>query len=218
MNFWQLSSLAGKRCFVCRPGNLFILISFSIALILCGCSKESSENEESSIDGAKSAADSLAVLAREGAVDVDKMTDEEKLLIYKIIPKRISYQETKAIFPGMGELKTEGDGTMEPKYGLYESNLSLSVLGRQARLEFNYENDSLYAYYFFISNVDSLAAEQIYIELRNFYELRFGAYAEERETRQYIYESCFWESDTLNFGISKSIYTKDNAIIGWGFQ
>ena len=194
-----------------------VIISYPATLIHCGGSKESNKSEDTKEISEKTSNDTLTATGKSKNLDLKKMTDEEKLMIFNLIPKRITYQDAKAILPEMGELKTEGGGSFDPNYGLYESFLYLEIFGRPAKIEFNYRNDSLYTYYFFISNIDSSLAEEIYSNLQRFYEGKFGPYAKERETWEYFSESSYWELDTFNFSISKSIYTKDNAIIGWGF-
>lgn len=200
-----------------RLYSLRLLRNSLIVLTYCtiGCGGETKDKSESNYSK-----DSLEyTIATVGmSLKLEEMSDEDKLFLIKFVPKRITYEETKAILPQLGDLKIEGSGNVYPPPGLYEAFMDLELMGRTAVVEFNYQHDSLYAYYFYFWNIDSVTAERIYIQLQEFYTSHLGKYVEETESWEHYSQNSSWVSDTISVHVGKTIYTRDRAYIGWGFQ
>ncbi len=190
---------------------------FTIFVLLFGCSMKSEKKTDVNDAIKEPDTNSSSFLSQRQPLDLDKMSEEEKLLLFKKIPTRITYERTKFLLPTLGALETEGGGSFNPKYGLFESRLNFLILGRPAKLEFNFKNDSLYGYNFSISEIDSSSAEIIYKELQSFYSKQFGPFNEERESFEYYYEASNWSTDSIQWGIVKNIYSNAHAYIGWGY-
>jgi len=152
------------------------------------------------------------------SLNMEEMSDDDKLFLIKFVPKRITYEETKALLPRLGNLITEGGGNFDPSLGLYEAHMDIDLMGRKAAVEFNYKHDSLYGYSFYFWNIDSVLAEEIYTEMQKFYTSHLGEYVEETESFEYYYQASMWKTDTISVNVVKNIYARDRAYIGWGFE
>ncbi|MBU1319080.1 MAG: hypothetical protein KKG33_06035 [candidate division Zixibacteria bacterium] len=155
-------------------------------------------------------------------IDQEKVTDEDWLLMHNSVKRGITYEETKKLFPNIGDLTTEGAGAvLSPGQGLYEAHLSITIFDHPARIEFNYRRDdksetSLYTYYWQIMHVDSVTAERLYSRIKEFYSSLYGSCEEERETFEFFQEYCSWDVDVVTPSLVKNIYSADHAYIGWG--
>lgn len=182
---------------------------------MAGCGEETEKKLELNQTG-DTLESSKATVSK--SLRIEEMSDEDKLFLIKFVPKRITYEETKALLSQLGDLMIEGSGNVYPPPGLYEAFMDLELMGRTAVVEFNYQHDSLYGYSFYFWNIDSVLAEEIYTEMQNFYTSHLGKYVEETESWEHYSQNSSWESDTISVHVGKTIYTRDRAYIGWGFQ
>lgn len=217
MYLWHSVILRLEAYFERRVCFAFGVSIFTIAIVFFGCSNQSEKKVDSHGGSESPDTDMSSVSSERQPLELEKMADEEKLLLFKKVPTGMTYKETKFLLPTLGELVTEGGGSFNPRFGLFEARLELSLIGQSAKMEFNFKNDTLYGYDFFISKLDSGTAEVIYTNLQSFYSKHFGPYNEEIETFEYFYEASYWSSDSIHWGITKNIYSKTNAYVGWGY-
>lgn len=149
-------------------------------------------------------------------IDLDTMTDEDWLHLPGRIPPGLTYEKTKELFPNLDELVTAGAGSTDPKYGLYETYLSITIFDRPAKMAFSYSNNSVTSYGIEIRDIDSITAEQWYHRLKDFYYDLYGQYEQEREVSNFFYEACYWRTDVITLTLCKNVYSSDNAYLGWG--
>ena len=149
-------------------------------------------------------------------IDQERMSDEDWLLLPGRVPSGITYEETKELFPNLGELMTEGGGCLDPVPGLFEAHLSITIFDRAAKIEFNFSKNSLYGYGFRIWDIDSVTAEPLYAHLKDFYSKRYGKYRETTDEGNWLSKQCFWNIGDITVGIVMNIYSVNNAYVGWG--
>ena len=65
--------------------------------------------------------------------------------------------------------------------GLKEAVLITEVLGHTAELEFNFELDQLYSFYYSITLEDEAEAGELYTYLQNFYAAALGPFSTEEQ-------------------------------------
>lgn len=146
------------------------------------------------------------------------MKDEEKLLLIKYVPLGISYEEVKRKFSEVSDLRGEGGGEDLAGRGLQEAFVPISILNRKANIEFNFEYNKLYSYYFWLEKLDCQTARKVYQELQKFYSDHYGKYQEEEESELgYSNKSSYWNHVDFNFGITNNIYP-DGCVVAWGYQ
>ncbi len=149
-------------------------------------------------------------------IDQERMSDEDWLLLPGRVPSGITYEETKRLFPNLGEQTTEGAGSMAPKYELYEAYLQITIFDVPAKIEFNFSKNSLYGYGFRIWDIDSVTAEPLYAHLKDFYSKRYGKYEESSDGGNWLSKQCFWNIGDITVNIVMNIYSADKAYVGWG--
>jgi len=145
-------------------------------------------------------------------IDVDTMTTEAWLNIFSLIPPGISYETTRRIFPTIGEHKGEAGYPLNPGARLSEVNLDVRVFEHDAVLQFNYEHDRLYNYYFKMLGSDSAAAERVFDSLTSFYSAKHGKYDQE-SSEEYYYGLHRWWPEGASCIIA--IYSSQKTNVGW---
>ena len=121
--------------------------------------------------------------------------DRDLLLLGKKLPFGLGYQDVKSRFPNLGPLEAEGGLQSLADAGLMEAVLQTEILGHQAKLEFNFQQERLYSYYFFTTHTDEDAATELYEYLQDFYRERHGLFAEEEQHEGEIYiVTSYWQT------------------------
>lgn len=143
-------------------------------------------------------------------------SEEERLLLVDEVPLGLSYQEVRARLPALGPLRSEVPGAGPDR--LTEADLSTRVLDRTARLEFNFRRDTLYSFYFMVSEVGCPDARSLYERFQEFYAARYGA-PQEEVLREPGYEarSSFWRADDFEVVGTLGVQA-ETCRVGWGFQ
>jgi hypothetical protein len=154
-------------------------------------------------------------------IDQEAMTDNDWLSLHVRVPKTITYEETKRLFPNLRELQTEGAGAFDPKRGLFEARLAVRIFDHPAEIEFNFRGDDqskcvLYTFYFQVWNIDSLTARTLYNRVRDYYTNLYGQCLIERETEEsFSTEACYWRVGATEYSLVKNVYAPDRAYVGW---
>ena len=108
----------------------------AILLPLSGCSRE--KPREAARDGAPELT----------ALDLERMRDDEKLLLFERLPLGASSAQVRQLLPALGELKPEGPG-------LTDATVDFDFLGHRTRLEVNFKNEVLYSVNAVVSNLST---------------------------------------------------------------
>jgi hypothetical protein len=134
------------------------------------------------------------------------------------IPLGIGYEDVKSGIPETGEMSIEAYSEYMQRQGLTRASTDIRVLDRDAKLEFNFENNNLYSYYYRIEGLDPNAASDLYARLQGFYSQRFGMPREEQQdegaTRA---RSSYWSVDKYHVVMTDSAQP-GGRILSWGFQ
>lgn len=113
-------------------------------------------------------------------------------------------------------VRPEGGLDESAARGLTESKTKVTFLGKPADLELNFKNDSLYSFYYTISEQDFNQAERLYKGIRQYYIKKYGPCEEpvaEEETRHL--RNCYWREKSP-YGVMT--YDVNAGVISWGFQ
>ena len=146
------------------------------------------------------------------------LEEEEKLLLIKYVPLGITYEDVKDRFPEISNLRSEGGGIDTACISLCEAFAPVSILNRKANIEFNFSQNKLYSYYYWLEKLDCQTANGVYQKLQKFYSDHYGKYHEEEESEPgYSSKSSSWKHDGINFGMANNIYP-DGCVIAWGYQ
>jgi hypothetical protein len=186
-------------------------------IFLPGCRNESGE------EGAKTAGGNANQGGAEGSAGfegspVDLDTDEEKLLLINSVPLGIGYEDVKSRIPETGEMSIEAYSEYMHRQGLARASVDMRVLDRDAKLEFNFENNNLYSYYYRVEGLDEGAASGLYGRLQAFYSERLGKPREEQQadgdTRS---RSSYWSAEKYHVVMTDTALP-GGRILSWGFQ
>lgn len=185
-----------------------------MALIMtgAGCRKDPGDEE-----GAKSArANSNEDGGETNPVDIE--SDEQKLMLIDLVPLGIGYEDVKSRIPETGEMSIEAYSEYMQRQGLARASTDLRVLDRDAKLDFNFENNNLYSYYYRIEGLDEASASELYSRLREFYSGRFGKPREEQQSEGAARaRSSYWSADKYHVAMTDSSQPGGHTL-SWGFQ
>ncbi len=145
--------------------------------------------------------------------------EEELLLLGDDLSFGLTYQDVKEQFPGMGPLHPEGDLESLGESGLREAVVEIEVLGHRAELEFNFDQNMLYSFYFVISTEDEDTAGELYKYLQDFYTERLGAFEEEeQEEGGFSSVSSYWQTELFQLSLGRQKNWDGKHFIGWGWS
>jgi hypothetical protein len=196
-----------------------LLYSTLIVSLVClpGCRNEPGQEDAKAAPGNANQNGSEGSPGFEGSpVDVD--TDEEKLLLINSVPLGIGYEDVKSRIPETGEMSIEAYSEYMHRQGLARASTDMRVLDRDAKLEFNFENNNLYSYYYRIDGLDEGAASSLYGRLQAFYSERLGKPREEQQAGgDARSRSSYWSAEKYHVVMTDSAQPGGH-ILSWGFQ
>ncbi|MCR6638984.1 MAG: hypothetical protein NVV82_08380 [Sporocytophaga sp.] len=142
--------------------------------------------------------------------------DKKKLMVIKDLPLGTPFKQIKELFPAVKDPRPEGGSAELGKQGYSEALVKLDLMGKKADLEFNMKNDTLYSYYFTITEADYEKASDIYLGIQQFYNKEYGPCKEEKvEEYNHYSKSCMWNPGKFSVVMTKDI---NRGNISWGFQ
>ena len=145
-------------------------------------------------------------------------TDEEKLLLIDHIPLDLTYYQVKEILPDLSEPIVESE-----YFSILErATINTNLFSHDCNLEFNFSNDTLYAYWYNIDNLSNGVADSLYTYLQSFYGEIYGDYFEEIShdpgaSGYPIFWGSYWDSDEYEVVIGNNIYA-NYCLLAFGFQ
>lgn len=166
-------------------------------------------------DGAETAPDAVGEAASDGLGHRD---EEARLLLIQDVPLGLTHAELRQRFPALGPLVPEGPDEVAAGQGLAEAALPTRVLGQAARLEFNFQRDSLYSYYYTLGELGCDRALGLYRRLRRFYDERLDRGREEIQREPgYESRSAYWTP--ADWSVVATLGLEGEACrLAWGFQ
>lgn len=145
--------------------------------------------------------------------------DEGKLLLGDTLSFGLAYEEVKAQFPEVGQLQAKGGLQSLGERGLTEAVLKTEVLGHTADLEFNFEQDKLYSFYYFIALEDEAEAGKLYSHLQDFYAAALGKFfIEEQEEGGISSETSYWQNEAYQLGLTHQVNVDGLHFVSWGWD
>ena len=142
--------------------------------------------------------------------------DQNLLMLSESFPMGTHFKAIHTKMPEFKGIRPEGGSDELASQGLTESKNKVTFLGKSVDLEFNFKNDSLYSYYFTITETDFNKAEKLYKGIKQFYNKKIGQGKEisaEEETRDK--KTCVWVEKSP-YGVLT--YNLNTGLISWGFQ
>jgi hypothetical protein len=140
--------------------------------------------------------------------------DEDWLLLVRQLRFGLTYADLDGMLPGLGELAPDGGVSGD----LHEAKRSVRLFDYDADLEFNFKNDSLYSYYFFVRELGGSASQELYDWLQKFYTEHYAGYSEETtDEHGYSSRTSYWKGDGFTAVLTRSIQG-DACSVSWGFQ
>ena len=149
----------------------------------------------------------------------ESASDNGKMLLGDTLPFGLTYQEVKTQFPELGPLQAEGGLQSLGERGLKEAVLRTEVLGHIAELEFNFELDQLYSFYYSITLENEGEAVELYTYLQNFYAADLGPFStEEQEEGGISSETRYWQNEAFQLGLTHQVNVDGLHFVRWGWD
>lgn len=153
----------------------------------------------------------------EAPVDLS-MTKEDiqYLSLHDIFPMGSNYETIHKRIPALKGIRAEGGSDELAAQGLTEAKTKITMLRKPTDVEFNFRNDSLYSFYYTITEHDYNKANKIYKGIQQFYNKKLGQGRQltaEEETRHL--QTTVW---TATFPYGVMTYNTNTGMISWGFQ
>lgn len=148
----------------------------------------------------------------------ERLDDTDLLLLGNKLPFGSDYSVVRSHFPELGPYGAEGGLQSLAEAGLMEAVLQTEILGHQAKLEFNFQLDRLYSYYFFTTHADEDTATELYEYLQDFYIERYGPFAEEEQQEGEIYiVSSHWQTGAHKLALTYQKNWDGRYFVNWGW-
>ena len=145
--------------------------------------------------------------------------DRDLLLLGNKLPFGSDYSVVRSHFPELGPYEAEGGLQSLVEAGLMEAVLQTEILGHQAKLEFGFQQERLYGYYFFTTHEDEDTATELYEYLQDFYRERYGPFAEEEQQEGEIYiVSSHWQTGVHKLGLTYLRNWDGTYFVNWGWS
>lgn len=192
-----------------------IILSAASLLLLAACGEPDAPPSDTQVAAPDDAVLAEADTAR--LAPVEGLSNDQKLMLIEEVPLGLTYDQVQQRFPDLGAQQSEGSGATAH---LTEAHLQTDVMDREALIEFNFENDRLYSYYYRIDSLDCAEGDSLYAELRDFYAGYYGDLREEEEDEGgYSARSSYWRMDEGQQGGAVTLSRQaDECRLGWGFQ
>jgi hypothetical protein len=151
---------------------------------------------------------------RRASVSLERMTDEQKLMLFTHIPLGATQREVREIVPALGTRRPEG----MPGSGLSDATLVAEVLGHRTRLEFNFRDDTLYSVSFGPMDLPADSGDALFDRISGFYSGRLGEpIIEDGQDSPYYVRMRSWPVAWGEVGVINSL-ARERRILGWGYQ
>ncbi|WP_028979354.1 hypothetical protein [Sporocytophaga myxococcoides] len=154
---------------------------------------------------------------QEKVVDLGLTKDDKKnLMVINELPLGTPFKKIKELFPSLKDPRPEGGSADLAKQGYSEASVKLDLMGKKTDLEFNLKNDTLYSYFYTVSEADYEKASDLYLGIQQFYNKQFGTCKEENvEEYNHYSKSCMWNPGKFSLIMTQDI---NNGTVSWGFQ
>lgn len=148
---------------------------------------------------------------------VDRLSDDEKLFLIEELPIGSTYSDVREVFPTVGPDEPTGVGMTEK---LSRAEVPVRVLEDRAVLEFNFDDGTLYSYYFRHDSLSCSEAERMRDRLTEIFSNRFGESSHESEAEPgYAMESTYWNLGDRDVGLAMTLGRQADACrLAWGYQ
>lgn len=193
----------------------FIAVLFVPLLLIAACGEPDAPPPETQPDVPRDRTSTEADTSSWRSVD--ELTDEQKLMLVEEIPLGSTYEEVRQQYPSVGPEEPEGQGATAH---LSQAHLPVEVMDRDALIEFNFDEQELYSFYYRIDSVDCNEGEELYRELQSFYTDYYGDARQEEEPEDgYVATSSYWRMGEAQGGVALTLGRQDGICrLGWGFQ
>ncbi|HSZ25080.1 MAG TPA: hypothetical protein VK766_05155 [Cytophagaceae bacterium] len=146
------------------------------------------------------------------------MLTKDDISILELLQKiemGFSFNEVKAKYPSVKGIRPEEKKDDLAIAGLTESVCKQSLFGGEAIAEFNFNNDSLYSFFFTYSEKNTDKSEQVFNAIKTYYSNRLGEAQPERVEEENHYSQNFvWPSQK---SVTPYLYYNLNTnTISWG--
>lgn len=134
--------------------------------------------------------------------------EQNQLLLINEIPLGSPYSKVIGVMPDLKEIKAAKNEK--------EAKAVMKLLSYTTEIIFNFSNDSLYSYYYTITERNDNEASRLFAGLQSFYSKNFGEYTTGSvEEEDHYNRSCQWRKNNTLIVLK---YDINSSTISWGYQ
>ncbi|HEY8402574.1 MAG TPA: hypothetical protein VIK89_15000 [Cytophagaceae bacterium] len=151
-------------------------------------------------------------------VEIGLNTEDKSFLEFaEVIDLGVNFKTLKEKIPSIKGIRPEGNMDELAAQGLTETSITSQLMGKTASLEFNFKNDSLYSFYYLVSEQDTEKGDRLYKGIRTYYLEKWGEGKRipVEEDNRYS-KSYYWELGNNRYGVMT--YNLNTGNISWGVQ
>jgi hypothetical protein len=202
---------------------IFIPLLFSLLILSCNDTSEG-ETENRNIPSPEKKKENEEKKEKTGKADeyteekVDlglTSQDEKLLMLNEKFPPGTNFRKIHDEF-GIKGVRPEGGLDDLAAQGLTESKTKTTFLNKNIEIEFNFKNDTLYSFYYTLTEPNYNEAEKLYKGIKQYYNKKLGPAVTppvEEDTRDV--RTCYW-LEKFPYGVLN--YNVNTGQISWGFQ
>ncbi|WMJ73202.1 hypothetical protein RCC89_08510 [Cytophagaceae bacterium ABcell3] len=177
--------------------NLTYYILAACVLLLWSCDEAVQEHpiKETDIvaqspDSVENTSDADEAPSKELFFNAISNEDKNKLALTEQVPLGSSYTDVQTLFS-----ETE-ISELDKSKALSTATLPINIIDRKGSIVFNFSSDSLNKLTYTLTETDFEKGEELYIDLQNFYSLRYGPAIEDKvEEHNRFTRACHWDSE-----------------------
>ncbi len=159
-------------------------------------------------------ADTIVAPPKPSATYILTQNDKAILELLQSIEMGLSFNEVKARYPSLKGIRPEDKKDELAAAGYTESVCRQALFGSEASAEFNFKDDSLYAYIFVYNEQNSEKVEKVFQAVKNYYSTKWGPPIPEMiEEENHYNQSFVWTGEHVIPFLS---YNLNTNTIAWG--
>lgn len=200
----------------------FLVPFFILIVLVYGCTDSGTDKPVTDVDtiltdtsAQEIPADTVVINSNQNKIYMLTKNDKDILELLQVVEMGFSFNEVKAKYPSVRGIRPEDKKDDLAAAGFTESVCKQSLFGGEASAEFNFKDDSLYAYVFTYTDKDSEKAEKVFQAIKKYYSDKWGeAQLEKVEEENHYNQNFIWTGQDAI--VPYVNYNLNTNTIAWG--
>ncbi len=148
----------------------------------------------------------------------EKTQPLEIVTIIKKLPIGSSFEDVKLLYPNLSDLQGQGGYLTPDKTDLTEAHVHTELMGLPAEIEFNFQKDNLYSYFFNFNRLDKKTADKLFADLTETFQIYGKPQPQTMEPNRPDCYTNFWQTPDFSVGLSKTTSDQNLYYVSAGYQ